>query len=184
MNEPHSDRTGLIAVGIGITLVVCCLCIAAMAVCAWGVVLSQHAGAYPRRPDQAERDAHASPHSHARPTHHVDATPAVNATPSAGLKPPSDLRRDPVPQDAMDTARLLESADIPKRDLRDVTLRLADPGVPIPRNHAQPTLEFQGRRQARLLGLARRRPQEYLDHGDADLPDAAHLLLGAKTASR
>jgi hypothetical protein len=53
-------------------------------------------------------------------------------TPAARLEPPSTLRRDPVPPEASETAKLLASALIPTRDLRGVTLRLADPGVPIP----------------------------------------------------
>lgn len=43
------------------------------------------------------------------------------------------LRRDPVPPEALETERLLQMLEIPARDLRDITLRLADPGVPIPK---------------------------------------------------
>ncbi len=131
MNESQSNRTGLIAVGIGITLVACCLCIAAMAVCAWGVVLANTPE--PTRAVRIKPDVTRTPRPTATPGPRI--TPTLrrpSTTPSASLKPPSDLRRDPVPPEAMDTARLLESADIPKRDMRDVTLRLADPGVPIP----------------------------------------------------
>jgi immune inhibitor A len=131
VNEPHSNRTGLIAVGAGITLVVCCLCVAAIAVCAWGVVLTNTP--VPTRVVQIRPLVTRTPRPPATPGPRITPTPRrPSTTPSISLKPPSDLQRDPVSQDALDTARLLESADIPKRDARDVTLRLADPGVPIP----------------------------------------------------
>jgi len=130
VNESQSNRTGLIAVGIGITLVACCLCIAAIAVCAWGVVLTNTPE--PTRAVRIRPDVTRTPRPTATPGPRITPTPRrPSTTPSASLKPPSDLRRDLVPQDAADTARLLESADIPKRDMRDVALRLADPGVPI-----------------------------------------------------
>jgi hypothetical protein len=46
--------------------------------------------------------------------------------------PPSDLRRDAVPPEAIETILLLESADTPHRDLIKLTLRMNDPGQPIP----------------------------------------------------
>jgi len=131
VNESQSNRTGLIAVGIGITLVVCCLCIAAIAVCAWGIVLTNTPE--PTRAVQIRPNVTRTPRPTATPGPRITLTPRQpSTTPSASLNPPSDLQRDPVPTDAMDTARLLELADIPKRDMRDVALRLADPGVPIP----------------------------------------------------
>jgi hypothetical protein len=42
------------------------------------------------------------------------------------------LWRDAVPPEAIETLRTLESADIPQRDLIELTLRLNDPGQPIP----------------------------------------------------
>jgi len=131
VNESQSNRTGLIAVGTGIALVVCCLCIAAMAVCAWGIVLTNTPE--PTRAVQIRPNVTRTPRPTATPGPRITLTPRrPSSTPSASLKPPSDLRRDPVSQDAMDTTQFLKSADIPQRDMRDVTLRLADPGVPIP----------------------------------------------------
>ena len=128
MDEPHSNRTGLIAVGTGIALVACCLCIAAMTVCAWGVALS--GTPQPTRAVRVTRTIRPT----STPGPRLTSTPMprlLTVTPSAGLKPPSDLRRESVPPEAVDTAKLLESVNIPERDLRDVTARLADPGVPI-----------------------------------------------------
>ena len=131
MNESQSNRTGLIVVGVGVALVACCLCIAALAVCAWGVVLSETP--QPTRITRVTPGVNRTPRPSATRGPFVTPTPRPQLpTPSAGLKPPTTLRRDPVPQEALDTARLLESALIPTRDLRDVTQRLADPGVPLP----------------------------------------------------
>ncbi len=135
MNESRSDRTGLIVIGGGIALVACCLCIAAMAVGVWGAVLS-----VTPEPTLAARltpDGTPGPTRTPRPT--ATPGPVITPTPrptlptsSTSPKPPSTLRRAPVPPEALETVKLLESAIIPTRDLRDVTLRLADPGVPIP----------------------------------------------------
>jgi hypothetical protein len=46
--------------------------------------------------------------------------------------PPAGLWRDAVPPEAIETLLSLESTDIPHRDLIDLTLRLNDPGQPIP----------------------------------------------------
>ena len=117
MTEPHSDRTGLVAVGVGIALVACCLCIAALGVCAWGIALNEA--------PQPTRAVRLTARATTTPGLRITATPRPQLTaPASGLEPPSDLRREPVPPEALDAAQLLESAAIPKRDLRDVALRL------------------------------------------------------------
>jgi immune inhibitor A len=47
-------------------------------------------------------------------------------------QPPSDLWRDEVPPEAVETARLLQAAEVPLRDMIDLTHRLSDPGRAIP----------------------------------------------------
>jgi immune inhibitor A len=119
VTEPHSDRTGLVVVGIGIALVACCLCIAALAVCAGGIALNNSPRSTPA--------VRLTPRATATPGLRITSTPRpLLPTPSGGLVPPSDLRREPVPPEALDAAQLFESAVIPKRDLRDVALRLTD----------------------------------------------------------
>jgi hypothetical protein len=63
-------------------------------------------------------------------------TPTAAATTLPGLAleqtPPADLWRDAVLPEAIETLLSLESTDIPHRDLIDLTLRLNDPGQPIP----------------------------------------------------
>jgi immune inhibitor A len=137
VDERRPNRTGLIAIGGGIAIMACCVCIAAIAVCAWGVAVSSTPE--PTRAVRVTRTTgpRATPTSGPRqsPTSGPRATPtarALTVTPSAGLKPPTGLRRDPAPPEAMDTAKLLQSVNIPERDLRDVTQRLADPGVTVP----------------------------------------------------
>jgi hypothetical protein len=121
----------LIIVGTSIALVACCLCIAALAVGVWGVALS--GTSLPTRIVRVTPGVSRTPRPTATPGALITATPRPQLPiPSAGPKPPTTLRHDPVPQEAVETAKLLESAIVPTRDLRDVTLRLADPGMPIP----------------------------------------------------
>jgi immune inhibitor A len=131
VNEPQSNRTGLIVVAIGVAFVACCLCLAALGVCAWGVAVNTT----PR----ATRITLATPAVTRTPRPTATPGPLLTATtrpqlpaPAAGPKPPSTLWRNPVSQEAQETAKLLAAAIIPTRDLRDVTLRLANSGVPIP----------------------------------------------------
>jgi len=58
-------------------------------------------------------------------------TQTITPTPDV-VQPPSGLWRDAVPPEAIETRRTLEAADIPPRDLIDLTRRLNDPGQPIP----------------------------------------------------
>jgi immune inhibitor A len=76
-----------------------------------------------------------------RPTHAPTGTPPPASTPNAAttptpepgvVQPAAGLWRDAVPPEAFETQRLMESAAIPQRDLIDLTLRLKDPGQPIP----------------------------------------------------
>jgi len=136
MDEPKPKQTGLAIAAGSIALVLCCLCIAALIMLAWGAMLSSapeptramQVTSPPTRPTitPARR---VTPTLRLRPT----LTPYLRPTATLGvLKPSPNVRRDPVPPEAVETAKLLQSVTIPKRDLRDVTLRLADPGVPIP----------------------------------------------------
>jgi hypothetical protein len=61
--------------------------------------------------------------------------PAATATPTPAtdmMQPPAGLWRDALLPEAVETQRLIESAYIPQRDLIDLTVRLANPGQPIP----------------------------------------------------
>ena len=117
--------------GSCVALVACCLCLAAIMVCVWGVAISESAP--PTRAVRLTPGPTRTPRPTITPGPLITPTPRPQLpTPSTGSRPPSALRRDPVPQEALETDKLLESAIIPTRDLRDVTLRLADPGVPIP----------------------------------------------------
>jgi immune inhibitor A len=64
-------------------------------------------------------------------------TPIATATTTSGPGsvpvPPAGLWRDAVPPEAAETLLSLESAEIPHRDLIDLTLRMNDPGQPIPK---------------------------------------------------
>ncbi len=131
MEESHK-RTGPIAIWAGIAILACCLCIAAVAVYSWGVLSSRTPE--PTRAALVTRTPEPTP-TESLPTASPPITPtsrAPAATPSTGFKIPSDLPRESVPPEAVETAKLLESVNIPERNLRDVTIRLADPGVPIP----------------------------------------------------
>jgi immune inhibitor A len=74
-------------------------------------------------------------------------TPTAAATPTPGLAlaqaPPAGMWRDAVPPEAIETLLWLESADIPHRDLIDLTLRLNDPGQPIPQVARDEPWEFE-----------------------------------------
>ncbi len=129
MENSNSSRSGQIILIVLVVSLVCCLCTLSAVICVGGVWLSNE------RP-RATR---------VRPARTPGAVSTVTvATPApATLQPPSDLWRDAVPPQALETKQLLESADIPQRDLVDVTMRLKNPGQPIPQVVRDTPWEFK-----------------------------------------
>jgi hypothetical protein len=75
----------------------------------------------------------------------ADTSPAETATTIPDVdqleerQPPANLWRRAVPPEAIETLHTIESVDVPQRDLTALTLRLNDPGQPIPRVvHTEP----------------------------------------------
>jgi immune inhibitor A len=122
VSNSNSSRTWLIAGVSMVVLLVCCVCLASGTVCLAGIFFARE-----QRPSPF-------PTRNVRPpfTPGPPVTPQVATPEPIEVQPPSGLWRDAVPAEAAETLRLLESSDIPQRDLVDVTLRLNDPGVPIP----------------------------------------------------
>ncbi|MBN1889956.1 MAG: immune inhibitor A [Thermoflexales bacterium] len=122
MSSSNSSRTWLIAAVVLVALVVCCVCLASSVVCLSGFYFARE-----QRPSPfPTRDVNA-PFTPGPPVTPQLATPAP-----ADVQAPPGLWRDAVPPEAAETLHLIESSDTPQRDLLDVTLRLKDPGVPIP----------------------------------------------------
>ena len=102
MNEPRSNRTGLVVAGGCIAFAACLLCIAAIAVGVLGVTLSETP--HPTRAALVTPGETRTPRPTVTPGPAITLTPRPQAvTPVARLEPPSTLRRDPVPPEASDT---------------------------------------------------------------------------------
>ncbi len=119
METTTSSRNIQIIGLVMVVLLVCCLCLTSGAICAYGLLAAPRPSPRPVRPSVTRTPGPAP-------------TPIIVTPIPATVQPPEGLWRDPVPSEAIELERLLDAVDIPQRDLLSVTLRLKDPGVPIP----------------------------------------------------